>query len=62
MGVERKRQVAKTADQIGADQPAGFSLADVDVVAAFFLCRRRENGRRQAVRLAQPRRQGHSAD
>ena len=53
-GVEAKRQVASAGEKPRADELGRVRFADVDVVAALRLGRRREDRLRQAIGLAQP--------
>src|SRR5207344_2569340 len=53
MLVQRQCQLSKTPREILTDDPSGLSLADVDVVAAFFLGGRGEDRCRQTIRLSQ---------
>ena len=59
--VQRERQVAQPADQLGAELRRRLRLADVLVVPALGLRRGREDRRRQPRRLHQARRQRDAA-
>ena len=60
--IDLQRQRFQPRDQIGPDQPAGFFLADVHIVAALGLGGRREDRLGQAIGFAQARRQRDAAD
>ena len=55
--VDLERQRLQPRDEIGADQPTGFLLADVDVVSGVGLRRRREDRLGQPIGFAQAGRQ-----
>ena len=61
-GVEPERCLPRRGVGVGPAQLGGIVLGDVEVVPLLGLRRRRHDRRRQAVRLAQPRRQRVAAD